>query len=183
VTLIRPARQEDALALARVLVDTGRVAHRGQVPDEVLTGQPVEEAYAESERNWARTLRELAEDPAAQERILVAETADGVVGIAMCGPPKEPLLPGAGEVYLLYVSTAHQRAGIGRRLVRAVVDHLAAHRMNALLIGCLAANVPARRFYEALGGRVVAERQFEQDGILLPEVVYGWADVGALAAK
>jgi ribosomal protein S18 acetylase RimI-like enzyme len=181
--LIRPAQQEDAAALARVLVDTGRAAHRGQVPDEVLLQQPIEEAYAESERNWARTLRELAEDPAAQERIFVAETADGVVGIAMCGPPKEPLLPGAGEVYLLYVSTAHQRAGTGRKLVRAAVAHLAAHRMNALLIGCLAANAPARHFYEALGGSVVAERQFDQDGTLLPEVVYGWADAHELLAE
>jgi len=55
--------------------------------------------------------------------------------------------------------------------------------MPALIIGCLAANAPARRFYEALGGRVIAEREFDQDGVMLPEVVYGWIDTLALVAS
>jgi hypothetical protein len=44
--------------------------------------------------------------------------------------------------------------------------------MPTLLIGCLAANANTRRFYEALGGHVVGERAFDEDGIMLPEVVY-----------
>jgi hypothetical protein len=49
--------------------------------------------------------------------------------------------------------------------------------MTALQIGCLAANASARCFYEALGGRVVGEWLFDEDGVMLPEVVYGWTDI------
>jgi len=49
--IIRSASVEDAPAMARVIVDTGRSAHRGQVPDEVLMKSSYEDAYAESERN------------------------------------------------------------------------------------------------------------------------------------
>jgi hypothetical protein len=63
-----------------------------------------------------------------------------------------------------------------------VAAHQAQLGMSALQIGCLAANAPARRFYESLGGRLVDERLFDEEGLMLPEVVYGWADIKALMA-
>jgi len=175
---IRIAILDDAPALARVIVDTGRAAHKGQVPDEVLLKPALPEAYAESERNWRRSLQEIADGGNPQARIFVSEDDTGaVVGLAMGGPPKQELLPNSGEVYVLYVRQDHQGRGHGRRLVQAVAEHLAQAGMSALLIGCLATNTPSRRFYEALGGRVVAERVFDHDGVLLPEVVYGWEEL------
>jgi hypothetical protein len=50
-------------------------------------------------------------------------------------------------------------------------------------IGCLAANAPARRFYEAIGGRLVGERLFDEQGVMLPEVVYEWTDIETLVGK
>lgn len=178
---IRIATREDAPALARVIVDTGRSAHRGQVPDEVLLKLSLEENYAESERNWRRSLQRIADDINPQERIFVAEDERGaVVGLVMGGLPRTEILPNSGEVYALYVIQHQQGRGHGRRLVQAVADHLVEMGLSALVIGCLASNTPARRFYEALGGRVVAEREFDHDGVLLPEVVYGWADLPLL---
>jgi hypothetical protein len=55
--------------------------------------------------------------------------------------------------------------------------------MMALQIGCLAANVPARHFYEAIGGRLIGERLFDEEGVMLPEVVYEWADIEVLLSK
>lgn len=177
---VRIAKIEDAPALAQVIVDTGRAAHRGMVPDAVLLNPPLAEAYAESERNWRRSLHRIADDSNALERIFVAEDETGVVvGLAMVGPPNLEILPNSGEVYVLYVRQSHQQRGLGRQLVQASADYLRQLGMSALLIGCLATNTPSRRFYEALGGRVVAEREFDQDGVLLPEVVYGWADLSS----
>src|SRR5262249_31283470 len=117
---IRVARLDDAPALARVIVDTGRAAHRGQMPEELLMKQPLEEAYAESERNWARTLREIAAAANSWERIYVAEDESGtVVGLAMGGPPRQEAAERTGEVYVLYVLESHQRHGLGRLLVQA----------------------------------------------------------------
>ena len=52
----------------------------------------------------------------------------------------------------------------------------------SLLIRVLQANAPARRFYEALGGKLVAEleEQFEEHGAMLVQVAYGWRDVSEL---
>jgi hypothetical protein len=66
--------------------------------------------------------------------------------------------------------------------VQAVAAHLAEEGMTSLRIGCLAAGAPARRFYEALGGRVVGEREFDEDGVMLLLVVSGWDDTRALVA-
>jgi ribosomal protein S18 acetylase RimI-like enzyme len=106
-----------------------------------------------------------------------------IVGLAMGGPANAQELPQTGAVYALYISTRYQGQGLGRRLVQAVAADLAQKGMTALQIGCLAANAPARRFYEAIGGRLAGERLFDEDGIMLPEVVYEWADMRIVVAK
>jgi hypothetical protein len=52
--------------------------------------------------------------------------------------------------------------------------------MDSLLIRVLKENVPARRFYEALGGQLVLEEQFEDRGAVLVRVGYGWRDASEL---
>ena len=180
---IRTACLEDAPALAHVLIDTGRATYPGQIPDEVLFMQPLEDAYAESERNWRRSLQEIAAGETVPAQIFVAEDETGrVVGLAMGGPPKQAVLPQSGELYVLNVRREQQGRGLGRALVTAVSIHLAQAGLSALQIGCLATNAPARRFYEHLGGRVVTERTFDQDGAMLLEVVYGWDAIGDIIA-
>jgi ribosomal protein S18 acetylase RimI-like enzyme len=181
--LIRIAREEDAPAMGRVMVDTYLAAHRDQIPAEVWAKRAQEWTYEVSEQGWAQTLREIAADSNSQECIYVAEEpGTGLVGLVMCGPAKTDLLPQSGEIYALYVRASHQRRGLGQRLIQAVAAHQAQLGISALQIGCLAANVPARRFYESLGGRLVDQRLFDEEGIMLPEVVYGWADIKALVA-
>jgi ribosomal protein S18 acetylase RimI-like enzyme len=132
---------------------------------------------------WARALREIASGERTQDCIYVAvDTGGAVVGLAMGGPANAEELPQTGAVYALYVSTSHQGCGLSRRLVQAVATDLAQHGMTALQIGCLAANARARSFYEAIGGHLIGERLFDEDGIMLPEVVYEWVDITALVA-
>src|SRR6476659_7545296 len=73
--IVRAARVEDAPAMARVIVDTGRSAHRDQMPEELLLlpRSSYEEAYAESERNWTRFLREIADGACPRDCAYVAE--------------------------------------------------------------------------------------------------------------
>ncbi len=48
-----------------------------------------------------------------------------------------------------------------------------------MLVWVLADN-PMRRFYEALGGRLLREKKVEIGGVALDEVAYGWRDTAAL---
>ena len=60
-------------------------------------------------------------------------------------------------------------------MLAAVAAELAARGTSRVQIAVLAANAPARGFYEALDGRLVGARQFDEGGVALPEVVYEWA--------
>jgi GNAT superfamily N-acetyltransferase len=178
--LIRAAREADAAAMSHVMVDTVLATYRDQMPAAVWAKRAREWTYAESEQGWARSLRAIAAEPSSQQCIYVAEETSELIGLVIGGPAETEGLPTTGGIYALYVRADHQGRGAGRRLVQAVAAHLARQGKLALHIGCLAANAPGRRFYEALGGRVVGERLFDEDGVMLPELVYGWPDIGAL---
>jgi ribosomal protein S18 acetylase RimI-like enzyme len=182
--IIRAAREADAPAMGQVMVTTYLAAHRDQMPEEAWTKRAEEWTPEESAQGWARTLREIASGERSEDCIYVAVDEGGaIVGLAMGGPAIAKERPQIGAVYSLYISTRHQGQELGRRLVQAVAADLAHKGMAALQIGCLAANTPARGFYAAIGGRLVGERLFDEDGVMLPEVVYEWADIKALAAR
>ncbi len=139
--------------------------------------------YEESERNWARTIRERSCADERQEYIYVAENEEGlIIGVAMGGPERSRHPLYTGEIYFLYLLPAYQRRGIGRLLTISVVERLVEQGMSSLLIRVLKANVPARCFYEALGGQLVPEleEQIEERGAVLDLVAYGWRDVSEL---
>jgi ribosomal protein S18 acetylase RimI-like enzyme len=176
---IREAELRDAAEMALVSVDSYRAAHRGQILETSL----MQFTYEESERNWARAIRELSEADERQEYIYVAENEEGlVIGVAMGGSERSNHPLYMGEIYFLYLLPAYQRQGIGRQLTFSVVERLVEQGMDSLLIRVLKANAPARRFYEVLGGQLVpeVEEQIEERGAVLDLVAYGWRDVSKL---
>jgi GNAT superfamily N-acetyltransferase len=181
--IIRPAQVDDARAMGHMGTETYLTAHRGQMPEQVWNKRRDEWSEEVSARNWARTLQDIADGVSPDECVYVAidEADDSVVGIAMGQPAADPAPPNTGEVNVLYVRESHQGRGLGRRLVQAVAAHQRRLGMTALEIAVLAANAPARGFYEALGGQPARETVFEEYGYLLPEIVYRWADTQALA--
>ncbi len=181
--IIRLAHEADAPAMGQVMVETYLAAHRDQMPADAWARRAADWTPEVSAQAWARELREIAAGTELRECIYVAVDEGGeLIGLAMGGPAADELLQ-TGAVYALHVRMSHQGRGVGRRLVQMVAADLAQHGMTALQIGCLAANAPARRFYEALGGRLVSERLFDEEGVMLPEVVYEWANIETLAAK
>jgi len=177
---LREAQLNDAAAMARVIVDSYRSAHRDHIPEESL----MKFTYEESERNWARALRELSRSSESKEYIYVAEDdTGGLIGVAMGGPERSNHPLYTGEVYVLYLLPSYHRQGIGRQLTERVVERLSRQDMHSLLIRVLKANAPARRFYEALGGQLVLEEQIEEDGVVLEQVAYGWLDVSELLPR
>jgi GNAT superfamily N-acetyltransferase len=164
---VRDARLEDAAAIARIHVDSWRTTYAGIVPDEYLASLSCERR----EEIWRDSLA----DGGRADFTFVAEDARGeVIGFATGGPERSGnLVYYSGELYAIYLAPAFQRQGIGRRLFDAVVNRLLTQNYDSLLVWVLAEN-PARRFYEALGGKVVTEKQIEIGGASLVEVAYGW---------
>lgn len=168
----RKAQVEDAPGIARVHVDTWRTTYRGIVHDEVLD----ELSYQRSEQGWQASLKE----PQPERHIHVAEAEGGhIVGFADSGPLRDDLENYEGEVYALYVREEHQAAGCGRQLMAMAAQCLLSDGLTSLLVWVLADN-PACRFYEALGGRPVAEKKIEIGDATLQEIGYGWVNLETL---
>jgi GNAT superfamily N-acetyltransferase len=170
--------------MARVMVDTFLEANRGIMPEAAWQERKAEWTYEISQRSWEKSLREINDDPTLRHCIYVADdTAAGVVGLATGRPVLEEGAVKRGEVGLLYIRHDHQRQGIGRRFVQAVVGHLAQWGLTTLQIKALKESGPARRFYEALGGQMVGEMEELEDGISIPLVVYAWSNIEGLIGK
>src|SRR5262249_5639606 len=102
-----------------------------------------------------------------------------LVGFASGGPERTEDPEYAGELSAIYLLESHQRRGIGRRLVQAVVERLAQAGLHSMIVWVLAEN-PSRRFYEALGGELVRQDKIEIGGVIYDKVAYGWRDIGEM---
>lgn len=174
---LRPARPQDAAGIAQVHVETWRSAYAGLVPQGYLVGM----TEARQAALWYDTIRR-SETP---ERVLVAVAETGVrsevVGFGSCGPSRDPSF--AGEIYTLYVAGDWQGRGLGRRLLGGLFEALRHADVNDAVIWVLSGN-PSRFFYEAMGGRRVAERRETFAGAVLETTGYGWSDLALwLAAR
>jgi ribosomal protein S18 acetylase RimI-like enzyme len=189
---IRRAQAGDAAAIAVVHVAAWRETYAGLVPERMLSALSVEERTS----RWHRILT--APDRSRESAAFVAvDAAQDVVGFGSCGrQPLADLVAGgfAGEFSALYVLAAHQRRGLGRRLMALMAEDLMAREVHGAALWVLRDNEPARRFYEALGAKVVGrrietvgehvrgERRVQGDDEL-HEVAYGWPDLAVLAQR
>jgi GNAT superfamily N-acetyltransferase len=127
---------------------------------------------------WERVLA--AESSAAS--VFVAAHGDEVIGFAAGNALAEPKHGADAELTAVYLRREFQRAGVGRRLVAAVVDAQRERGATAMIVWLIAGNKAARSFYEGLGAQLVIEQPFQWDGLDLVEAGYLWRDLGALAS-
>jgi GNAT superfamily N-acetyltransferase len=166
---IRPARVEDAGAIAEVQVASWHSTYRGIVPDAFL-GQMTVDAATE---RWSWILVE------SKSLTYVAEDEGGVFGFASGGKLREPVGEYDGELWALYVSDAQHRHGAGRALVQTVAGYLVELGLQSMLVWVLQEN-PAVGFYKRIGGTVVSGKMVEIGGVTLPELALGWKDLSKL---
>lgn len=173
---VRDAAPSDAAGVARVHVDTWRSTYAGILPADFLAGLE----YANSEAVWSAAMA--ADRPGAC--LLVAETAQGeVVGFAYGAPEREGDPIYRGEIFAIYVLQAYQRLGSGRRLFSALAQRLRQDGLESFLLWVLKDNLPARRFYESLGGTYLTEKTITIGETDLIEVSYGWRDIANITDR
>ncbi|MCC6539273.1 MAG: GNAT family N-acetyltransferase [Bryobacterales bacterium] len=99
---------------------------------------------------WQQRLAKLF----AEEIILIGETDEGEMAAAALGTydAKQCL----GFVDLLAVSTAHQGQGLGREMLRAMLDHFRKLGARHAHLDCLTSNERGMKLYESEGWTPVA---------------------------
>ncbi len=166
---IRQAIPADASEIARVEVETWRDTYAGILPDRMLLGMSQRRQAA----SWTRAL---ATGRDGQQVLVAQDSTAGVVGFGSCGRAFASDLAYDGEVYTLYVLPDFQGQGVGRRLLERLFGVLLRQRLRSALVWVLADN-PARFFYQAMGGALIAVREETVGGRTLSELGYGWPDV------
>lgn len=110
---VRPARPDDAPAIARVQATTWRTAYRAVLPAAVLDSWDDAAVTA----SW---LQAVTAPPTPGHRILIAIERDEAVGFAAVAPVADD--PEAAELGPLLVEPRWGRRGHGSRLLAAVAD-------------------------------------------------------------
>ena len=170
---IRLARQEDAAEVARVYIESWHDTYPGVLPIPLLRAMTPKGQTA----RWQASIRTQG-----REMVLVAENSShGIVGMASMGRARDDGLGFDGEIYTLYVDPAFYGRGVGRALLKGAFSTLRKNGMSSCLIWAHAKN-HARFFYEAMGGRLIAERTAKLMGEAVPEAGYGWKTL-ALAER
>jgi ribosomal protein S18 acetylase RimI-like enzyme len=170
---IRPARQDDAAEIARVYIDSWHDTYPGVLPTALLRAMTPKGQTA----RWQTSIRAQS-----RETVLVAESSrDGIVGMASLGAVRDEGLGFDGEIYTLYVDPAFYGRGVGRALLKGAFSALCKNGMSSCVIWAHARN-HARFFYEAMGGRLIAERSAKLMNETVPEVAFGWKTL-ALAER
>jgi GNAT superfamily N-acetyltransferase len=171
---VRPARVDDARGIAHVLVDGWRETYAGILPADFL-------ASLNHQQHEAGTREHLENLPESSAVFVAVTEGVDVVGVAHVRESAESPGGFAAELDALYVLPSSQRRGVGTRLLGTVARWLTDRGRQSMSLWVLRDN-PYRRFYDRIGGLVLAdEKRDEFGGVTVTSVAYGWRDLGALS--
>jgi len=171
---IRRARPTDAPGIGIVHVSSWRSAYAGVLPDDFLANLSVARQTAYYDRAIRIGLGvhvAVLSSPNSSEgnRVVGFSTARRNRGEAVA----------EGEVETLYVQDDWREHGLGRMLLRASGQHLAAMGCKSAFAWVLRDN-PSTFFYEHLGGKRVAISTTRVGGSDIPQTAYAWDPIERL---
>ncbi|MCM3619767.1 GNAT family N-acetyltransferase [Sutcliffiella horikoshii] len=160
---IRKAVFNDAYGIARVHVDSWHTTYTNIIPDDYLSRL----TYESRQKLWERNIDEFD--------IFVAENNDGeIIGFSTGGKERSGKYEGyEGELSSIYLLKEYQGQGIGKKLLKPVIESLKDKGINSMIVLVLEDN-PSKYFYEAVGGQRLDTVELEIYGKKLKEIVYGW---------
>jgi ribosomal protein S18 acetylase RimI-like enzyme len=170
--MIRRATPADVDGIARVHVQAWRESYSELMPQAAIDARSLETRIGQ----WRGMLA-----PDNPTFVYVAEQDGGICGFGSAGKIRWTGLSTDSEVSALYLLDAAKRRGIGRRLFTRLLAELAARDFKSTGLWVLTENMPARRFYEAMGGRTGGTRIERRGEHVLDEVAYIWDDLGTFA--
>jgi GNAT superfamily N-acetyltransferase len=162
---VREAVLADAEGIARAHTDSWRTSYRGILPDSVLDRIDV------GQRTSSR--RRILADRSVFQLVAYDLTHGDIVGFCDAGASRRRF-PYAGEVYAIYLIHRAKRHGLGREMFRRVGAWLLANELRSMIVWVLDDNAHARRFYEAMGGRLGPRLATRVGGFPVVEQAYVW---------
>jgi ribosomal protein S18 acetylase RimI-like enzyme len=151
IVAIRPATPDDAAAIARLHVETHRATYA-----PLIDGRYDAPSFDARLVEW----RAILTGPGVS---FVATEQESIVGVGHAdGDRIEPL----------HVAPSHHRRGIGRALMRHMLEGLRARSAPTAVFNVLALNTRAIAFYEALGARRIGMETMSDAPMPYQDIVY-----------
>jgi GNAT superfamily N-acetyltransferase len=159
--------QHDYQDIAALQTESWRSAYRGMLPGSYLDGPIVEER----ETHW-RTLMFSAGGK--RRRVFLAKDCGALLGFACVLLDEEPAW--GARLDNIHVRPAYKGRGTGRLLFTSAAGWVSTCEPQwPMHLFVFQANHPARRFYEALGCKVVEQyAQKTPAGVVVPSLRFLW---------
>ncbi|MFK9090879.1 N-acetyltransferase family protein [Bacillus salipaludis] len=163
---IRKAVLADAKEIAKVHVDSWRTTYAGIVPEEYLNSL----SYESREQLWKSSIP--------KGGVYIARNLEGqIIGFISGGKERTGKYSDyIGELYAIYILKEYQSKGLGRFLIKPLIEELLLQNISTMLVLVLEDN-SSRFFYEALGAEKIDTIEVEFAGKKVKELVYGWSDI------
>ena len=146
---VRPASANDVTELARIQLDTWRLAYQTVLPAEILQSL----SAADIAISWHGAV---TAPPSSSHHVLVAMEGEHRVGFTAFGPdadrqPTDPDPDTTAAISMLLVEPRWGRRGHGSRLLAAVADLARAAGANRLVAWVPVADTASLQFYRSAG--------------------------------
>ena len=172
---IRIAEPNDSAAIATLHAASWRNSYRGILADEYLDGRILSERIG----FWRERFRACLPD----QYVVAAEDQGALVGFACA-------FGGADDRWgtnldNIHVSPNQKRKGIGTTLIANVASRSSRnHPEKGLFLWVFERNLPARHFYERLGGIIADDTIWTApEGTLVKELRYVWKNPAELVVS
>ncbi len=136
--IIRPAKEEDVMQIAEIMVEDWQTAYRGIIDDDFLDSLNAEQRYQIEIKRY--------------RKFTVAVDHDEVLGYAWNEMTDDEAAD--CEIIALYVRYSKRKKGIGRALMQNSMNFFREAGKKTMIIWCLRENYESRKFYEKMGGKV-----------------------------
>jgi GNAT superfamily N-acetyltransferase len=146
---VRPATADDVSELARIQLDTWRLAYQTVLPTEILQSLSVDSIAA----SWHAAV---TAPPSPGHQVLVATEGEYRVGFTAFGPdadrqPADPEPESTAAISMLLVEPRWGRRGHGSRLLAAVADLARLGGSRRLVAWVPVADTASLQFYRSAG--------------------------------
>ncbi|MCM3601364.1 GNAT family N-acetyltransferase [Robertmurraya korlensis] len=167
--MIRKAIPADAKGIAKVHVDSWRTTYKLIFPEDYLQSL----SYESRENLWTSVIP--------NGYVYVAENHQGeIVGFSSGGKERTGDYPGyEGELYAIYLLHEYQGKGIGRQLMKPLIEQFTNDGIGSMTVLVLEEN-PSKHFYQSLGAIEIDQLQDTLAGKEVIELVYGWKDISKI---
>ncbi|MDO5556452.1 MAG: GNAT family N-acetyltransferase [Clostridia bacterium] len=160
--MIRQANSNHSSDIAKLIISGWQTAYKGLIDDNFLSSL----STTIISEKWEKYILSQNKD----NHIYVYEEDDKILGVIRFGKPddKSDALHNA-EIHVLYVEPSLKRHGIGSKLFDFAKEYFVKNNYTNMIIWCLKENSPSIKFYEKMGGKIIAERKATVNNIDLLE--------------